>query len=83
MAEMGFFVRTGQRYHMIVPTQLNIDKVKTAVLKYAQTEDEDHDLHPEYLIATMPYAEAKVWQERLRVMDETHRCADRLLLLGD
>jgi hypothetical protein len=26
-------------------TQLNIDKVKKAVLKYAQTEDEDYDLH--------------------------------------
>jgi hypothetical protein len=33
----------------MVPTQLNIDKVKKAVLKYAQTEDEDYDLHPEYL----------------------------------
>jgi hypothetical protein len=57
-------------------------KVKRSVLKFAQTEDQDSYLHPEYLVATMPHAEAKAWQERLCVMDEAHRCADRLLLLG-
>jgi hypothetical protein len=83
MAEMGFFVLTGQRYQMAIPQGLSIEKVKMAALKFAQTEDEECVLHPEYLIATMPYAEAKAWQRRLRVMDQAHRCADRLLLLGD
>jgi hypothetical protein len=82
MAEMGFFVVTGQRYQMAIPKGLSMEKVKMAALKFAQTEDEECVLHPEYLIATMPHAEAKAWQERLRVMDEAHRCADRFLLLG-
>jgi hypothetical protein len=81
MAEMGFFVLTGQRYQMVIPTRLNMDKVKRAALKFAQTEDEDCYLHPEHLVATMPYAEAAAWQHRLRDMDEAHRQADRLLLL--
>ena len=82
MVGMGFFILTGQRYQMVIPTRLNMAKVKRSVLKFAQTEDQDSYLHPEYLVATMPHAEGKAWQERLRVMDEAHRCADRLLLLG-
>ena len=58
-----------------------MDRVKMAALKFAKTEDEEYYLHPEYLVATMPYAEAKAWQSRLREMDEVHRHADRLLLL--
>jgi hypothetical protein len=67
MAEMGFFVLTGQRYQMAIPAKLNMDVVKRAALKFAQTEDEDI-LHPEHLVVTMPYAEAKAWQERLRLL---------------
>lgn len=83
MVEMGFFVLTGQRYQMTMPAQLNMDVVKKAALKFAQTEDEEFYLHPEHLVATMPYAEAKAWQGRLRDIDENYRCADRLLLLED
>jgi hypothetical protein len=50
------------------------------VNKFAKTEDED-GLHPEYLIAAMPYAQAEEWQSRLRVMDEDQRRADRAVLL--
>ena len=39
MVEMGFFVLTGQRYQMAIPAQLNMDVVKKAALKFAQTED--------------------------------------------
>jgi hypothetical protein len=81
MTEMGFFVRTGQRYQMTIPTRLDIHKLKSAMLKLAQTEDEEYYLHPEYLVATMPYAEAEAWQHRLRDMDQDRRHADRLLLL--
>ena len=83
LAEMGFFIRTGQRYQMVVPTPLNMERVKKAALKLAQTEDADSYLHPEYLLATMPYVETKAWQRRLREMDEASRLADRLLLLGN
>jgi hypothetical protein len=77
---MGFFVLTGQRYQMVIPTRLTLRKVMKA-MRLAKTEDEESYLHPEYIITTMPYAEAKAWQSRLRGMDETHRVADRLLLL--
>lgn len=66
MVEMGFFVLTGQRYQMVIPSRLTMRKVKKAALKLAQTEDDEYELHPEYLVATMSYAEAKAWQARLR-----------------
>jgi len=81
MAEMGFFALTGQRYQMVTPTRLNMQKVKNAALRFARTEDAEYYLHPEYLVATMQYAEAVAWQSRLRQMDEVHRHADRHLLL--
>ena len=81
MAKMGFLILTGRRYQIAIPEQMNMDTVKRAALMFAKTEDEESYLHPEYLVATMPYAEAKAWQERLRKMDDAHRCADRLLLL--
>ena len=82
MVEMGFFVRTGERYQMVIPTRLNMKKVKTAMLKLAETEDDHYDLHPEYLVATMRYTQTKEWQARLRQMSQDHRCADRNLLLS-
>jgi len=81
MAEMGFFVLTDGRYQMVIPAKLNIDVVKSAALRLAKTEDEDGLHHPEYLVATMPYAQAEEWQARLRDMNEEQRCADRALLL--
>jgi hypothetical protein len=79
MIAMGFFVLTGQRYQMVVPTRLTLGKVKKAALRLAKTEDEEYVLHPD--IATMPYEEAKAWQSRLRQMNETSRQADRQILL--
>jgi hypothetical protein len=46
MAEMGFFVVTGQRYQMAIPQGLSTEKVKMAALKFAQTEDEECVLSP-------------------------------------
>ncbi len=83
MAEMGFFALTGQRYQMIIPARLSITKVKRALLRFAQTEDNEYALHPEHLVTAMPFVEAKAWQKRLRAMDENQRNADRLALLAD
>lgn len=82
MAEMGFFVLTSQRYQMVIPTKLNTDVVKSAALRLAKTEDED-GAHPEYLVATIPSAQAEEWQTRLRDMDEEQRCANRADLLDE
>jgi hypothetical protein len=81
MAQMGFFVLTDGRYQMVIPAKLNIDVVKSAALRLAKTEDEDGLHHPEYLVATMPHAQAEEWQTRLRDMNEEQRCADRAVLL--
>ena len=59
MVELGFFVLTGERYQMVIPTKLNMGKVKRAASKFARTEDADGVLHPEYLVATMSYARAQ------------------------
>jgi hypothetical protein len=82
MIEMGFFVRTGQHYKMAIPMNLNIKTVKMATLKFVQTADEE-SLHPESLVATMPYAEAKAWQSRQRELYKLHNRADWLMLLNN
>ena len=48
LAEMGFFALTGQRYQMVIPYRLSLAKVKRALLRFAQTEDAEFVLHPEY-----------------------------------
>jgi hypothetical protein len=83
MAEMGFFVLTAGRYQMAIPAKLNMNLVKSAALSYAKTEVEDEGLHPEYLVTTMPYAQAEEWQTRLRDMNEEQRCAERAVLLDE
>jgi hypothetical protein len=65
---------------MVIPTRLNIAKVKRALLRLADTEDAGYELHPECFIKTIPFADAREWQKRLRWMSETHRAADRSLL---
>jgi hypothetical protein len=81
MIGMGFFVPTGQRYQMVVPTLLTLKRVKKAALALIKTEDEENILHPECIITTMPCEDAKIWQSRLRHMNEDCRLADRQLLL--
>src|SRR5262249_13699018 len=62
---MGFFVRKHQSYQMTLPSCLTAEKVRAAVVEYAKTEDEQCVLHPEYLVTTMPFAEATALQDRL------------------
>jgi hypothetical protein len=82
MIEMGFFIRKGQHYQMAIPVELDMKKVKMAAMKFAQTADEE-SLHPEHLVATMPYAEAKAWQSRQRELYKLHNRADWLMLLNN
>ena len=70
MAEMGFFAQNGPFYRMTLPDALTLEKVKTAVIKFAETEDEEFVLHPERLISTMPFSEAGTLQNRLRAIDD-------------
>ena len=70
MFTMGFFAATSLGYRMAIPSDLTVAKVKGATLKYAETEDEECTLHPEYLVNTMSFPEARAWQNRLRAVDE-------------
>ena len=80
LAEMGFFTRTGDRYQMTLPTNLDIATVKKAHLKLADTEDEDW-IHPERLFFAMPKSRAQMYQRLLGNMNEDQRLADRKALL--
>ena len=82
MIEMGFFIRKGQHYQMAIPVELDMKKVKMAALKFVQTADEE-SLHPESLVATMPYAKAKAWQSRQRELYKLHNRAEWLMLLNN
>jgi hypothetical protein len=90
MAQMGFFVRTGDRYQITVPHGLTIQKVKDATCALAGTEDtevneymlHDYMLHPEELLACVSEAEAAQWERALRVMDPDQRLAERTKLLA-
>jgi hypothetical protein len=70
MFAMGFFAPTSLGYLMAIPSDLTVAKVKGAILKYAETEDEEYALHPEYLVNTMSFPEARAWQNRLRAVDQ-------------
>jgi len=70
MVTMGFFVPYNERYRMTVPLDLSVTKVKAAILKYAETEDEEYVLHPEFLVNTMSFSEARASQNRLRALDQ-------------
>jgi len=70
MITMGFFAPYNERYRMTIPADLSVTRVKAAVLKYAQTEDEEYVLHPEYLVNTMSFPEARAWQNRLSALDQ-------------
>ena len=70
MAGMGFFRAVDHHYQMSIPKRLRPIDVRRAILKLVETEDEKFILHPEYLAAAMPLAEAKRHQIRLRALDE-------------
>jgi hypothetical protein len=80
MSEMGFFSLTGERYQMTSPSRLDVNKVKHAHIKLAETEDEEW-IHPERLVVDMPCSRAKMFEQLLGKMDQSHRLADRQALL--
>jgi hypothetical protein len=83
MAELGLLTLTGDRYQMTIPAQEpNIYGVRAAALKLVNTGDDNSTAYPEHFIFGMRRFEAKRWQRRLSAMNEDHRRADRIVLLG-
>jgi hypothetical protein len=70
MTGMGFFVKKQQSYQMTLPSGLTMEKVRAALLEFAETEDEYHELHVEHLVTAMPFAEATVLHNKLLAQDK-------------
>jgi hypothetical protein len=63
---------------MAIPAGVTAATVRAAVLKYAKTEDKDFMLHPKHMVTTMPFADARAWQGRLRAIEEFQPCVKSL-----
>jgi hypothetical protein len=74
MLAMGFFERIPHGYRMALPVAVTATTVRAAVLKYAATQDDELMLHPEHLVSTVPAAEARARQHRLRAIEEFQYC---------
>jgi hypothetical protein len=81
MAEAGFFLRTGERYQMMIPQRVKLVAIRDALVRLAKTEDNESFLHPERLLVTMKREEAENWKRRLLAMDRQQRLADRECLI--
>jgi hypothetical protein len=63
MAELGLLTLSGNRYQITIPAQEpDIDDVRTAALKLAETGNEDSTAYPEDFITTMTRFEAERWR---------------------
>ena len=74
LVDLGFFVRTGLRYQMTMPSQLSIADMKSAALKLAGMEEKSY-LDASSFLATLPKSTSEGLQVRFRKMDEDLRCA--------
>jgi hypothetical protein len=83
MAHLGFFKQTGQRYQMIVPETVAIDRIKDELLRLTATQDSDYRLHPEELLTTMSQQQAIEWKGKLKRMNWQKRLANRDALLAE
>ena len=80
MAAIGLFTKTGVRYQMTIPKDLNIEAIKTALLKLG-TQDAAYWFHPEWCVTTINKQEAEDWKVRLASLPLDPRLADRDALL--
>jgi hypothetical protein len=83
MVEVGFFRLTGNRYQMTYASAISGAKIEAALLRLAVTEDDEHFLHPEYLVICLSRGEAERWKTRLERLPCMQREADRAFLLGE
>ena len=83
MARLGFFKQTGQRYQMVVPETVAIDRIKDELLRLIATQDSGYLLHPEGLLTNMPRQQVMDWKRKLKRMRWEKRIADRDALLAE
>jgi hypothetical protein len=83
MAGLGFFRRTGERYQMTLPQEINGPMIEDALLRLAATEDEECYLHAEDLVSCLTKANAHKWHDLLERQPWMERVVDRALLLEE
>ena len=59
LAGTGFFTRTGHYYQMTQPPALTSEAIAQALVRLAETEDENDYLNPEWLLTTMSENDAR------------------------
>ena len=82
LVEMGFFIRTGHRYQMMIPSNLNMAKVENAAQTLAETNFDQDEWVWQGPLVTITHAQARAWQDCLSLMGEGPRSAEREWLLG-
>ena len=66
MVALGFFVRVGDYYRMVVPHDPSIETIVEELIRLAETEDQDYFPHPERYLATVTRTRAKHLRRSLR-----------------
>ena len=66
MVGLGFFVRVGDYYRMVIPHDPSIETIVEELIRLAETEDQEYLLHPERHLATLTRFSAKDLRKSLR-----------------
>jgi len=78
MVLAGFFVPTGGRYQMTIPSVID-----TGMILEGLSNCLNRTNNPKNLLVTLAEHDARNWEARLRHMDDAERLADRVILLSD
>jgi hypothetical protein len=78
----GFFVPTGDRYQMTIPSVIDVRRVLGDLADWLNRPNQEN-FNPKDLLLTLTELDAKSWEARLRHMDNAERLADRATLLAD
>jgi hypothetical protein len=79
MAQLGFFKPDGEHYCIAIPEHVTFEQVQAAALRYAETEDEKHFLHPETILQTLLIGDARRALQTMRPMLAAHVCAETVI----
>jgi hypothetical protein len=66
MVDLGFFRLNGSRYQMTIPNKISGSRIEAALLRLADTEDQESFLYPEHLVAILRKADAQEIEETLK-----------------
>jgi hypothetical protein len=66
LAQLGLFVRTGNRYQLSIPQNISPKDAAAAIERLLSTEDDEFVLHHEKIIECMTRSDAAEWQRQLR-----------------